>query len=365
MARKTALYDRHVQLGARMVDFAGWVLPVQYPTGPIAEHRAVRADAGLFDIDHMGQVMIEGREALPFLQAVMTADVSRLALGSAHYSLMCYDDGGIVDDTFIYNLGGKYMVAVNASNNEKDTRWLDYHKSGFEVVVRNVSDETYMLALQGPQAETILQAICSADLNQLAYHRCVETAVAGVCMLVGRTGYTGEDGFELFFPADQALRVWDGIMEQGKPHGLVPIGLAARDSLRLEPCMPLYGQEISASIDPFAAGLGWAVALGKGGWCGRGALLKAHLEGPHSKLVGFEMMQGGVPRHGYKVLVDDMVVGEVTSGIYSPTLDKYIGLAYVSVEHGVVGTTVGIAIRDKVKPAIVVRRPFYTPSYRR
>ncbi len=365
MSRKTMLYERHVALGGRMVEFAGWELPVQYPTGPLAEHKAVREAAGLFDIDHMGQVVISGPDALPFLQQVMTADVSAFPLGSANYSLMCYDDGGVVDDTFIYRLPDRYFVAINAANNAKDTRWLHYHQRGYDVRVQNVSEETYMLALQGPKAEAILQPLCAADLSQLAYHMAVETQVAGVPTLVGRTGYTGEDGFELFFPTPQAVTLWDAILEQGRPHGLLPIGLAARDSLRFEACMPLYGQEISAVRDPIEAGLGWAVSFDKGPFIGREALLKARLEGPADKLVGLEMTEGGVPRHLYEVVIDDVVCGEVTSGMYAPTVGKYLALAYVPAEHSALGTEVGILIRNKVKPARIVKKPFYLPAYRR
>jgi aminomethyltransferase len=365
MARKTALYDRHVQLGGRMVEFAGWVLPVQYPSGPIAEHHAVRQAAGLFDIDHMGQVIVEGRDALPFLQHIMSANVSGFAPGSANYSLMCYDDGGVVDDTFIYAMPDHYFVAINASNNTKDTRWMAYHQGPFDVRVRNISDDTYMLALQGPQAQAVLQPLCDADLSHMAYHTGLYTQVAGVATLLGRTGYTGEDGFELFFPTAQAVTMWDRLMETGKPLGLVPVGLAARDSLRFEPCMPLYGQEITALTDAYQAGLGWAVALDKGPFLGREALLKARLEGTPDKLVGFEMTKGGVPRHGYEVSIDNMVAGEVTSGMYAPTLDKYLGLAYVPAEYAAVGTELGIIVRDKVKPAVVVKKPFYTPHYRK
>lgn len=365
MSRKTELYDRHVALGGRMIEFAGWMLPVQYPIGPKEEHRRVREAAGLFDIDHMGQVIVSGQDALLFLQYVMTADVSAFALNSANYSLMCYEDGGVVDDTFIYRLPDRYFVAINAANNAKDTRWLNYHKHGLDVQVENVSEQMYMLALQGPKAQAILQPLCTADLSNLKYHMAEETDVAGVPALVGRTGYTGEDGFELFFPTAKAGLVWDAIMESGKPQGLLPIGLAARDSLRFEACMPLYGQEISATRGPIEAGLGWAVSFDKGDFIGREALLKTRLEGPAAKLVGFEMTEGGVPRHGYAVQAGNAVCGEVTSGMYSPTTDKFLGLAYVPAEHSAPGTPLGIVIRDKVKPAVVVKKPFYVPAYRR
>lgn len=365
MAKQTALYDRHVALGARMVEFAGWMLPVQYPTGPKEEHLCVRRAAGLFDIDHMGQIVVKGADAVPFLQHVMTADVSAFEAGGAYYSLMCYDDGGVVDDTFIYRLPDRFFVVVNASNNAKDTRWLDYHRGGFDVTVENVSDATYMVALQGPRAEAILNPLCAADLSTMAYHTALETEVLGVPALVGRTGYTGEDGFELFFPAERAGEVWDGILEAGRPHGLLPIGLAARDSLRFEPCLPLYGQEITAMVDPIEAGLGFAVALDKGPFVGREALLKTRLEGAPNRLVGLRMTGGGVPRHGYEVVAGDLIVGEVTTGMYAPTVDAFLALAYVPVEYSAPGTELGVMIRDKVRTAVVVKKPFYKPAYRR
>ncbi len=301
MAKQTQLYDRHIARGGRMVEFAGYWLPVQYPTGPKEEHIRVRTAAGLFDIDHMGQVRVQGPDALAFLQRIMTADVSRFRLGRANYSLMCYHDGTVVDDTFIYRLPDSYFVAINASNNAKDTRWMEAHRGGLDVSVENISEETYMLALQGPLAEAILQPLCDADLSGVRFHSLVKANVAGVPTLVGRTGYTGEDGFELYFPAEQAGHLWDRILEIGEPQGLIPCGLAARDSLRLEACMPLYGQEISAERTPLEAGLGWAVALNKPHWIGREALLKVSLEGPDETLVAFKMVDRGVPRHGYAV----------------------------------------------------------------
>ena len=364
MVQKTALYDRHVALGARLVDFAGWTLPVQYPTGPLKEHICVRQAAGLFDIDHMGQVIVRGPDALAFLQRVMTADVQAFSVGTANYSLMCYEDGGVVDDTFIYRLPDHYFVAINASNSRKDTRWLNWQCSGYDVIIDNVSVDTCMLALQGPRAEAILQRLCDGDLSELSFHECAHMLIAGVRTLVGRTGYTGEDGFELFFPTGSAGLIWDRIMASGEPDGLLPIGLAARDSLRLEPCMPLYGQEISAEVNPIEAGLSWALSFDKPDWIGRGALIKTRLEGRRRKAIGFELTEGGVPRHGCDVVVDGCICGEVTSGIYSPTLGKPIGLALVTTDIEV-GQSIAIRIRRKDRGAIVVRRPFYTPAYRR
>jgi aminomethyltransferase len=369
MAKTTLLYDRHVALGGRLVEFAGWVLPVHYPLGPNAEHLRVRQAAGLFDIDHMGQVVVRGKGAVPFLERVMTAAIADMDPWTARYSLMCYHDGGVVDDTFIYRLGPEcFFVAINAANNAKDTRWLNAHRRSFDVTVENVSPSTYMLALQGPRAGDILGPLCETDLSGLLFHQACETRLLTsppVPVLIGRTGYSGEDGFELFFPSPQAGLVWDALMEAGKAHDLGPVGLAARDSLRFEPCLPLYGQEISANNSPLEAGLGWACALEREGWVGREALLKTSLEGAARVLVGFAMTQGGVPRHGYAVLVDGVVCGQVTSGMYAPTLDKFLGLAYIPSGRAAIGAEVGIQIRDKVRTAVVVERPFYRPKYRR
>lgn len=365
MARQTELYARHCELGGRMVEFAGWLLPVQYPTGPLEEHHTVRRAAGLFDIDHMGQLVVKGPEALLYLQRTVTMDVARMTMGEAHYSLVCYEDGGIVDDIFIYRLPDRYFIAINAANAEKDTRWFRYQLGRHQATVDNVSDETYMLALQGPQAEAILQQLTPAQLDKLPYHRATESKVAGVPTLVGRTGYTGEDGFELFFPREKAVLLWDRLLEVGAPLGLKPIGLAARDSLRFEAKMPLYGQEIAANLDPLQAGLGWAVSFEKGDFVGRNALLKVKLEGSPSKLVGLEMVDRGVPRHGYPVAVDGRIIGEVTTGMFAPTVGRYLALAYLPVAQAAIGTGVQVLIRGEAKRARVVETPFYTPAYRR
>jgi aminomethyltransferase len=365
MPKQTLLYDRHVALGGRMVAFAGWMLPVQYPTGPKAEHLAVRQAAGLFDIDHMGQVEIAGPDALVLMQHVMTADFRDLPIGGARYSLLCYADGTVVDDTFTYRLPDRYFVAINAANVAKDVRWLRAQRGALDVTIKDVSEATYMLSLQGPRAQAILQPLCVADLDALAFHTMIETDVAGVPTRLGRTGYTGEDGFELYFAAELAPTVWDTLLERGQPEGLLPIGLAARDSLRFEPCMPLYGQEISAEVAPLSAGLGFAVAFDKGPFIGRDALLKVRLEGPRQRLVGLEMVERGVPRHGYPILAEGQPCGVVTSGMYAPTVDKFLALGYVPAAYAAIGTELAIQIREDVRRAVVVKKPFYTPTYRR
>ncbi|HEY3418812.1 MAG TPA: glycine cleavage system aminomethyltransferase GcvT, partial [Armatimonadota bacterium] len=256
MPRRTALYDDHLALGGRMVTFAGWELPVQYDsTGPTAEHQAVRTAAGLFDIDHMGQFTVSGPEAAPFLDAVQTVDVGKLQVGDAHYSLLPYADGGLVDDIFLYRLEDAWWVVVNAGNRGKDLRWLEAHRVGHDAILRDIADETYMLAIQGPKAQAILQTLTDIDLAQVRFHSCAWGQVAGARTLIGATGYTGEYGYELFFPANRAAEVWNALLVAGKPHGLLPCGLAARDSLRFEAALPLYGHEINAHTDPITAGL--------------------------------------------------------------------------------------------------------------
>ncbi len=365
MSKRTPLYAEHQALGARMTDFAGWEMPLSYPAGPLAEHQRVREAVGLFDLSHMGQVALSGPEALSFLQRLATANLARLAEGDAGYAPLCYHDGGMVDDTFVYHLPGRYLVVVNAANTEKDLRWFDYQRSGQDVTIQDLSGQSCMLALQGPRAEEVLQPLTPLPLEGLGYHKVAESQVAGAQAIIARTGYTGEDGFELYLRAEDAIPVWQALLAAGEPVGLLPIGLAARDSLRFEPCMPLYGHELGPNITPLEAGLGWAVALKKGPFIGREALLKERLEGSARKLVGFEMTERSVPRHGMEVEIGGVVCGHVTSGLYAPTVDKFLGMAYVPAEHAVEGLEIGIRIRSRVRAARIVKRPFYTPAYRR
>ncbi len=361
--QRTALYDKHVAAGGRMVDFAGWELPVQYPTGPTVEHHAVRNAAGLFDIDHMGQIEVRGPDAETFLQRIQTWDISRMAMHEAHYGLLAYADGTLVDDIFIYRLPGRWLVIVNAGNRSKDMAWMAAHVHGLDVSLLDMSDELYMMALQGPQAQAILQPFVVDDLDNLAARYAVETDILGQRSVISRTGYTGEDGFELYVPADAALEVWDTLLAEGETHGLLPCGLAARDSLRFEACMPLYGHEIDASTTPLEARLGWAIAWDKE-FIGREALLKVKLEQPARLLVGFEMIDRAVPRDHYPIAVHNVVVGHVTTGMKSPTLDKFLGLGYVPREHSAPGTEIEIIVRDVPKRAKIVKRPFYAPRYK-
>lgn len=360
---RTALYDAHVALGGRMVEFAGWDLPVQYPTGPTAEHHAVRTAAGLFDIDHMGQIEVRGPDAETFLQLIQSWDVSQMAQQEAHYGLLTYADGTLVDDIFIYRLPERWLVVVNASNRAKDMAWMEAHTHDLDVSLLDMSDELYMLALQGPKAEVILQPHVGQDLSTLATRYALETTVLDYPSIIGRTGYTGEDGFEMYVPEAAAPAIWQALLESGKDAGLLPCGLAARDSLRFEACMPLYGHEIDATTNPLEARLGWAVSWDKE-FIGREALLKTKLEQPQRLLVGFEMLDRAVPREHYPIAVNNQVVGHVTTGMKSPTLDKFLGLGYVPRQYSALGAEIEVLVRDTPKRAKIVKRPFYKPRYK-
>jgi aminomethyltransferase len=365
MDKRTPLYAEHVALGAKTTSFAGWEMPVSYPPGPIDEHRCVRQAAGLFDLSHMGQIAVSGHDATAFMQCVMTSNMSRLKPGEAAYAPMCYADGGLVDDTFVYRLPDSYYVVVNASNSEKDLNWLGYQSNKFDVQILDRSSETCMLAIQGPCAEEILQRLTALDLATLGRNQVRSATIHDADALVARTGYTGEDGFELYTSAESALGLWRSLLSIGEPCGLMPIGLAARDSLRFEACFPLYGHELGPTITPLQAGLSWAVSLKKGAFVGRDALLKERLEGVPRTLVGFEMLDKGVPRHGLAVMVNEQPVGHVTSGLYAPTLDRFLGMAYVPLSSAAPGTEIGIDLRGQIRKARIIRRPFYTPSYQK
>ncbi len=358
--KKTGLYEVHKQLGAKIVPFAGYYMPIQYQ-GIIEEHRCVRTAAGLFDVSHMGEFFISGPGAEQFLQWMTINDVSKLAPKQVQYSAMCYEDGGIVDDLLVYRLPNYYMMVVNAANLQKDWEWLQAHKNA-DVTLENRSDECALLALQGPKSMEILQTLTDLDLSKIAYYWLEEGKVAGEQMIISRTGYTGELGYELCFPMQRAAKIWDAIMTAGKPFGLTPIGLGARDSLRLEMKYCLYGNDIDATTNPLEAGLGWITKLNKGDFIGRDALLKIKAGGLQRKLIGFEMMDKAFPRHGYAIWAGNEKVGHVTSGTFSPMLEKGIGMGYVPIHLSNVGTELQIEIRNSRVPARVCETPFYKKS---
>lgn len=357
--------------GARCIDFGGWELPVQF-AGIQAEHDAVRQRAGLFDVSHMGEFLVAGPEAEAFLQRMTVNDVSKLAPGQAQYTLLCYPEGGVVDDLLIYRLGEeRFMLVVNASNIAKDFQWLESHLPAAgegtvpAVELTDCSDATSLLALQGPAAARILGKVTDAPVGELGPFRFLEEAhVCGVQALVSRTGYTGEDGFELYLRAEDAATVWRGLLAAGKDDGLVPVGLGARDTLRFEARLPLYGQELSREITPLEAGLGIFVKLDKGEFIGREALLKQKEAGLPRKLAGIEMLDRGIPRSHYPVYAgpEGELIGEITTGTQSPTLKRNVGLALLKREHSAPDTEVWVEIRGKRLKAKVVKTPFYRRS---
>lgn len=358
--KRTPLHATHHGLGARMVEFGGWDMPVQYPGGILEEHRAVREAAGLFDVSHMGEIQIRGPQALAYLQHLVTNDPARMALGDAQYTVMCYPDGGAIDDLIVYRLGDDdYLAVVNASNKDKDFDWMRGQVNGFDVQVADRSDDYGLVALQGPRAVAILRPITDVDLDALGYYTARRGEVSGIDALISRTGYTGEDGFEIMVAAGDTPALWDALMAAGANFGLRPAGLGARDTLRLEAAMPLYDHELDAATNPIEAGLPRFVSLDKGDFNGREAMVTAKANGPAKRLVGFEMVGRGIPRGGYEVARDGEVIGVVTSGTQSPTLGKAIGMAYVRPDYAAVGTDLDIIIRGQPVAARIVKRPFY------
>jgi aminomethyltransferase len=361
--KRTPLHQAHVDAGARMVPFGGWDMPVQY-AGIIEEHRTVRTAVGLFDVSHMGEFEVDGPDALAVLQKLTTNDVAALEIGQVQYSLLCYPEGGIVDDLTLYRLGpDRYMLTVNAGNIDKDWQWVTTQGTGARW--RNVSQDTGLIAVQGPKAEALVGRLASCDVSKIGYYRFAEGTVAGARTIISRTGYTGEDGFELYMPAAGAAGVWKALLDAGRGDGVAPIGLGARDTLRLEMRYALYGNDIDETTSPLEAGLGWVVKPAKGEFIGRAAIEKVRAAGPARKLVGIEMAERAVARHGYPVVKDGAPVGVVTSGSYGPSVDRYIGMAYVAAPHAAVGTALGVEIRGQAKPAHVVKTPFATPHVKR
>jgi aminomethyltransferase len=357
--KRTSLYDTHLAAKAKMVPFAGYSMPVQY-SGIRVEHEAVRKAAGLFDVSHMGNAWVTGPGAFDFLQSVSTADLAKIGDGGVQYSAMATHAGTAVDDILIYRLSvERFMIVLNASNAAKDLAWLRSHAPSSGIVIEDQGDSMAILALQGPKAEAILQPLTHFPLQKLPYYHCAEIQLLGQKTLISRTGYTGEDGFELFPAAVDAPQYWSALMEAGAAQGLIPVGLGARDTLRLEAGFSLYGHEITEQTDLLEAGLGWIVALDKPDFIGRTSLLKTKETGLKRRLVGLRMLEQGIPREGCAVAVGDAILGVVTSGTMSPTLNQGIALAYVAPSHAQIGSQVEVKIRDVGKKAEVVSRYFY------
>jgi aminomethyltransferase len=354
--KRTPLHDVHVALGAKLVPFAGYEMPVQYPTGITAEHKAVRQKAGLFDVSHMGEFIVRGPGAIDFVDYVTTNNVARLAVGQAHYSTILNDRGTIEDDCLVYRMHDHLMMVVNASNVAKDLAHISRDLDRFDATIEDISERIALLALQGPEAERILQPLTDSKLSDIGYYHFVEGRVGGQPTIISRTGYTGEDGFELYFDAQYAGKIWAALMMTRE---VTPAGLGSRDSLRLEMGMALYGNDIDDTTTPLEANLGWLVKLQKGDFVGRNALAAQKATGIERKLIGFTTPERTFPRHGYPVKVNGEDSGIVRSGTMSPSLNIPIGTAYVPIAHATEGSTFSIEIRGKEIPATVAKLPFY------
>jgi aminomethyltransferase len=361
--KKTPLNEAHRALGGKMVEFGGWDMPVQYTAGVIEEHLRTRNHSGLFDVSHMGEFWVEGADAIEFVNRLTTNDVTKLVDGQAHYSALTNENGGVVDDLLVYRFDvDKLLLVVNASTTDKDWDWITSHKKDENITLTNASADYCQIAVQGPDAISILQKLTETELAPIKYYHFTTGRVDGVDAIISRTGYTGEDGFEVYAAADKAVRLWYKLLETGRYEevdGIIPCGLAARNTLRLESAMSLYGHELGDDISPLEANLGWICKLNKGDFIGRERLAKQKAEGLKRKLVGFEMTDRGIGRDGYDVYINDEKVGVVTSGSPAPFLKKNIGLAFVPTEFANVGQEIKIEVRGKQLAAEIVPTPFY------
>ena len=353
--KRTSLYDKHISLNAKMVPFAGYSMPMSY-TGIIDEHNAVRNMIGVFDVSHMGEFKISGKGAESFLQLLTINDVKKISTGQAQYSALCLSNGGIVDDIVLYHFEEYYMMVVNAANIKDDYNWL-LENSNEDVVIENISENLNLIAVQGPKSAVILNDVLDCNLNQLKYYNFIQLIFNGDSLIVSRTGYTGELGFEIYGNSESIVSLWENIFDYKKLK-VMPVGLGARDTLRLEMNYSLYGMDISRSINPIEAGLGWITSFNKGDFIGRDALLLEKNEN-HKRRISFEMLERAVPRNNYDIIIDGNIVGKVTSGTQSPTLDKGIGIGYIQVDHSAPGTEISIDIRSREKLAVIVPPPFY------
>lgn len=346
-----------------MVDFGGWDMPVQYPTGTMEEHNRTRTRSGLFDVSHMGEIDVRGPDAIAFVNRLTSNDVTKLVDGQAHYSTLTTLDGTVIDDLLVYRFAADHLfLVVNAGTTEKDWEWINSHKQGESVQLNNISADYCQIALQGPDSLSILQTLTDVPLNEIKYYHFREGSVDGVAGIISRTGYTGEDGFEVYAPADQAERLWNKILEAGKfgsEDGVVPCGLAARNTLRLEAGMALYGHEISEEITPLEANLGWICKLDKGDFIGRDVLAQQKETGVKKKLIGFEVTDRGIARDDQEIVINGERVGKVTSGSPAPFLKKNIGLGYVPTQFANIDQEIMIDVRGKLVGARIVKTPFY------
>ncbi len=356
--QKTALHERHRRLGAKMTEFHGWDMPLYY-TSILEEHKAVREALGLFDVSHMGQVLVTGPDATATLNELVVSDIAHVGVGRACYTLMLNEQGGILDDLIVYRTGEDgYLVIVNCGNRASDLAWLTAHRRG-QTVINDISSGRSILAVQGPRACRLLEQLLDARVTSLGRFDVAPMRTMGPDACIARTGYTGSDGFELFVPDQHAQRLWDLILSSGQPVGARPVGLGARDTLRVEAGLRLYGTDMDAATNPFEVGLDWTVAMSKPSFIGREALLAQKAQPLARKFVGFELAQGPVPREGMELTSQDRRVGTVTSGTFSPTLGKPLGLGYVEPACAALGTTLVLTVRAQRYPATVVRLPFW------
>jgi len=360
--RKTSLYDEHLKLNARMISFAGYEMPIQYE-GLVAEHNAVRNHCGIFDVSHMGEVFVKGKEATKFLDYLLPADLTKLETNQVCYSFMCYEDGGTVDDLIIYKYSEeKYLLVINASNIDKDFNWINVVAVDYDVELDHASKRLSEVAIQGPKAQEVLQNLVDFSLDEIEFFRFRELKILDKEVIVSRTGYTGEDGFEIYAKNEDIVEIWQGLIKLGA----TPCGLGCRDTLRFEVALPLYGNELSLNITPVEAGLGFFVSKEKkGDYIGKETLLKQKLEGASRKIVGFEMLGRGIPRQGYDVLVEGEIIGEVTTGYLSPSLNKNIGLALIDAKYAGLEKKFEVQIRKKRVEAIQVSKRFYKKQYKK
>ena len=360
--KETIFHELHLQNKAKMVQFAGYEMPIQYAGGIIHEHKLVREAVGVFDVSHMGEFEVKGKDALAFVQKMTINDASKLVPGKIQYSAMCRENGGIVDDLLVYCLDDGYMLVVNGANIDKDYKWCEENAADFDIELKNATEEINLLAIQGPDSLKTLQKLTDTDMEKIPYYCYEKGKLAGIEMMLSRTGYTGELGFEIYFRGDKkdAEYVWNEIMKAGKEFGIEPVGLGSRDTLRLEKGFCLYGNDIDETTNPIEAGLGWITKVDKGSFNGKDVILKVKEEKPSRKLVGFIVdSEKFIARHDYPILIDGQVAGKVTSGNISPSLGKAIGMGYVAWDKKAVGTKIEIEARGKLFPAEIVKLPFY------
>lgn len=363
MGKTIPLNDEHIRLGAKMVDFAGYIMPIQYKSGIIKEHETCRNNVGLFDLSHMGEFLVTGKDAIPFLQKMLTNDLNLLYDGKSQYACMCYENGTTIEDMFFYRQTEEsFRLIINASNIEKDWNWLKEHSTDFQVKLEDLSKKRGRFALQGPLAEDTLSPLLNMDLSTLQRFHFIQPKLNGIDVFVARTGYTGEDGFEISFAVEDSLKIWRSILEEGKRNSITPVGLGARDTLRMEACYSLYGHELSDKITPVEAGIGFCVKDKENDFIGKKILLDQKKNGTTKKVVGVELNGKGIMRQNYKVYdpKDQSVeIGYVTSGTFSPTFKKALGLALLNTKYTNIGQDILIDIRGKKSEGKVVKTPFY------